>query len=821
MHAAGREMPIEQTVEADASARADTLLSMLGVALLEAGNLKAVSVAVRRFASACVADARVALLWGLAANNGLPTRLRCTPRTARIWADLEVGQAAYAAGAATHIEKAGRSLWSWPLPLTESGVAVLQIQSSAGEESYSRARAQLARGIALVARRVSDLLQIRRLERSVRKSERSVLLQRSLYAISDVASGESDRTEMLRAVHQIVGNLMYAENFFIALYDRPQRILRFIYFADVKDYDWPEPHEEFHEDNLVGSLTMAVIHRGQALIGPSAEIVAQLELEYDEARGPDSEDWLGVPMIANGEVLGAIVVQSYDKSQRYSESDRALLTYVAQHILTAITRRRAQEELEAEVSLRTRELAAANVRLGSTNRELLQEVQDRQTGERLQAALFRIAELTSSTNSMYEFFAAVHGVVSELLYAKNFFIALLVDEGRAFEFPYAVDEHDSGVFFEKRKLRRGLTEYLLRTGKPLLVSREQIDELSAAGEMQTLGAPSVCWLGVPLMQNGVALGAIVLQSYSQQVIYSTRDQELLTFVGFHIATALQRRRAQDSLKLAYSELEIRVVELHRAQNELIEIEKMASLGRLVAGVAHEVNTPLGIGVTAISFLRGQLAAVRAALPAAQSDRLLGPVESAAAMAEVNLHRAANLVRTFKQVAVDQSTSHIRTVRVREYLEGAVLSLSPLLRNGGHQVSLECADSVELTSRPDALYQIMVNLITNSLAHGYPDGLKGKLTIKVEVETPRRLHISYQDDGIGMDNEVASHMFEPFYTTRRDQGGTGLGMHIVFNLVTQALGGKISCETQPGAGVRFDMMIPSVHPQGGSLHEPRA
>jgi C4-dicarboxylate-specific signal transduction histidine kinase len=543
------------------------------------------------------------------------------------------------------------------------------------------------------------------------------------------------------------------------------------------------------------------------------QIVADLKLDYDEGRGPDSEDWLGVPMVSNSEVVGAIVVQSYDKARRYSDSDRALLTYVAQHILTALMRRRAQEELEAQVGARTHELAAANRQLGSANDELKQEVAERKTAERLQAALFRIAELTSTASSMYEFFAAVHGVVGELLYAKNFFIVLLVEDGAMFDFPYAVDEHDSGTFFQRRPLRRGLTEYLLRSGKPLLASREQIDQLAAAGEMQTLGSPSVCWLGVPLMQHDVAFGAIVVQSYSQQVIYTTRDQELLTFVAFHIAAALQRRRAQDSLKVAYAELERRVEELHRAQNELIEIEKMASLGRLVAGVAHEVNTPLGIGVTAISFLRGQLASLRAALPADQLESLLAPVEAAAEMAEVNLNRAANLVRTFKQVAVDQSTSHIRTVPVREYLEGTLLSLSPIIRKGGHRVDLQCEPGIQLTSRPDALHQIIVNLVMNSIAHAFPDGAIGTLTIKVEEENSR-LHVRYRDDGIGMDAEVSSHMFEPFYTTRRDQGGTGLGMHIVYNLVTQALGGKISCETRPGAGVRFDMVFPSVHPQGG-------
>ena len=787
-------------------AASDRSLARLTAALLRARTLNAVATAAAQFARSAIPDAGAALFWSLRIAAAKPRALRCSPASARAWADAALAQLALQSAGRQEDTHEGRVRWSWPLPLAEAGSAVLQIE--ARKPPGEAALAAVAANLPLLATRVQQLLKVRQLERAVRHRERSALLQTSLYAISDVASSELDRADMLRAVHQIVGALMYAQNFYIALFDSVRRTLRFIYFADVNDYDWPDPDAEFHESQLSNSLTMAVIRRGEALVGPSSVLLQQLAYDSDEGRGPHSEDWLGVPMIADGKVHGAIVVQSYDRARRYRESDRALLAYVAQHILTALMRRHAQEQLEEQVSQRTQELAAANRRFADANRELLLEVQERQAGERLQAALFRIAELTSTASSLFDFLAAVHAVIGELLYAKNFFIVLLADGGTALEFPYAVDEHDPGSFFQRRELRRGLTEYVLRSGRPLLASRAQIDELVAAGEMQTIGSRSVCWLGVPLLQQESAIGAIVVQSYSPEVIYTPRDQELLTFVAYHIATALQRRRAQDSLKLANRELEERVAELHRTQAELIETEKMASLGRLVAGVAHEVNTPLGIGVTAISFLRGQLAEVRRALSPAQAEQLLAPVEAAATMAEVNLHRAANLVKTFKQVAVDQSTSQIRSVAVRDYLEGTLLSLHPLLRKGGHRVLLQCAAGTTLTSRPDALHQIIVNLVTNSLAHAYPDGRPGTLTITV-VDAGPRLRIRYEDDGVGMDVQVASHMFEPFYTTRRDQGGTGLGMHIVFNLVTQALGGRINWETRPGAGVHFDIDIPKV------------
>jgi len=656
---------------------------------------------------------------------------------------------------------------------------------------------QDAAGLAAIARE-------QRLESLLRETKQKERLQRALYALSDLASRDIGRSAMLRNAHRIVRTLMYAENFFVALYDRAARTVSFPYFADVNDLDLPDPDEALPEDSFPNSLTVAVLHRGKPLMGPSPALRAQLGIPPDPRRGPDSADWLGVPMVTDGEVRGAIVVQCYDDSMRFTESNRDLLSYVAQHILIALDRRQVKVDLERRVEIRTSELA-------ETNRELLVQVREREQGERLQAALFRIAEVTSSTNSMHEFYAALHAVVGELLYAKNFYVALLVDDGASLDFPYAADEIDPSSFFKRTALRRGLTDLVLRRGKPVLAPRPEIERLQDEGEIERLGAPSECWLGVPLILEGRVVGVIVVQSYSSEVQYTLRDQELLTFVSLHIATALQRRRTRDSLKLAHDELEQRVEELRRTQAELLETEKMASLGRLVAGVAHEVNTPLGVALTAVSFLRDQTRSLRSTLTARGVEIDTTPLESASAMVETNLVRAARLVRNFKQVAVDQSTIHFRSVAVREYLDAILQSLHPTLRQAGHAVVVDCGPELQMTSRPDALHQIIVNLVMNSVTHAWPAGTVGKICIGVTQEDGR-LHLRYEDDGCGMNSHVAAQMFEPFFTTKREQGGTGLGMHIVFNLVTQALAGRISCVTLPGEGVRFSIVFPSVHPQ---------
>jgi diguanylate cyclase (GGDEF)-like protein len=390
--------------------------------------------------------------------------------------------------------------------------------------------------------RCQSLLHTQRLQVDVERLASAERLQRALFAISDIAASDHAAAEMLHGLHQIVGRLMYAENFYIVRYDPVADTFRFIYFADSQDPNIPDPDEVLTAGEMANSLTLALVRHGKPLRGPSTEIRQMLDVARDESLGPDSEDWLGVPMLDDGGVRGAVVVQSYDPAVRYTEADQALLSYVAQHILSALSRRDAQEELERRVAERTQELRA--------------EVRERERGEQLQRALFRIAEVSGSSASMDAFFAAVHEIVGGLLDARNFYIALLTNDGTELDFPYSVDERDTRM--KRRKLGRGLSEYVLRNGRPLLVERSQVDALEMQGEVVSTGTKSVCWLGVPLMIGGKVTGLIAVQSYTPDYLYTPRDEELLSFVSLHIANALERRRADESLRQAYAELEQRV-----------------------------------------------------------------------------------------------------------------------------------------------------------------------------------------------------------------------------------------------------------------------
>ncbi|HEX7325327.1 MAG TPA: two-component regulator propeller domain-containing protein [Rhodanobacteraceae bacterium] len=267
------------------------------------------------------------------------------------------------------------------------------------------------------------------------------------------------------------------------------------------------------------------------------------------------------------------------------------------------------------------------------------------------------------------------------------------------------------------------------------------------------------------------------------------------------------------LRSVNTELRGLLNQLTRAQHQLVESEKLASLGSLVAGVAHEINTPLGIGVTAASYLHDEATRLAGALAAgAASPQELGAscarISEGADLILRNLRRADQLVKSFKQVAVDQTGGDVREIDLGKCIADVVATLQPSLRRGHHTVTLDCADQIMLRSSPGALGQVITNLAINSVTHGFTPDKPGHITITAR-RAANGVVLDYRDDGVGMTPEVRARTFEPFFTTRRGQGGTGLGMHIVYTLVTRVLHGTVELESTPGAGVHVRMMFASL------------
>lgn len=268
-----------------------------------------------------------------------------------------------------------------------------------------------------------------------------------------------------------------------------------------------------------------------------------------------------------------------------------------------------------------------------------------------------------------------------------------------------------------------------------------------------------------------------------------------------------------ALKTSNQDLLNTLSTLHQYQNQIVETEKMASLGQMVAGVAHEVNTPIGLGVTASTLMQDKLAEIQKAfddkkLTSNQLAKFLGDSAENLGIIYRNLERAANLIRSFKQVAVDQSNDNRRYFNMHQLLNEVLLSLRPNLKKTQHQVVLHCDENLELESKPGPISQILINLIMNSLIHAFEQIEQGTITISVSLANSR-CYLHYKDNGAGVPENIKKRIFDPFVTTKRGEGGSGLGMHLVYNLVTQALNGKIQLESSLDHGIDIQIDFPVI------------
>jgi len=333
--------------------------------------------------------------------------------------------------------------------------------------------------------------------------------------------------------------------------------------------------------------------------------------------------------------------------------------------------------------------------------------------------------------------------------------------------------------------------------------------------------------GTPVRFEAIAVNKDGENRYLDAAIVPIADEQN---VVFHILVSAmdvtERIESQLRLEKLNASLEQRVLErtedleqslntLKKTRDQLVMTEKMAALGRLVAGVAHEINTPLGLGVTNATYLQERLAAIRESYETGkftkgEFETFLKAADSAAESMMLNLTRGAEIIRSFKQVAVDQEVEQTRDFNLHEYLREVQLSVQPKFKHSPHTLEIVCPADITLKTYPGALTQVLTNLIMNSLIHAFDDTTPGVVTLSAR-SIPSGVQITYSDNGKGMNAEQCSKIFDPFFTTKQGQGGTGLGMHITYNLITQKLCGNIQLESAPGKGTTFRISIPLEHP----------
>lgn len=321
-------------------------------------------------------------------------------------------------------------------------------------------------------------------------------------------------------------------------------------------------------------------------------------------------------------------------------------------------------------------------------------------------------------------------------------------------------------------------------------------------------------------QQGYKLGDIrggisVSQRYApiQAPTNASIRQSTLTYGAVCVLISLAGWFALEMLRRRWMELSGKIQELSETRQELVQSEKMASLGRMVAGFAHEINTPVGVAVGAVSQHEEGIRRIEAMLTSDEVDETrlrdeLNSLREGGALALSNLQRASRLVQSFKRTSVDQTSEEVRELVVRELFTDVLFTLHNVLKRLPLQTHVECDPALRILGPAGLLEQIITNLVLNAVQHAFNEGTRaGNITLQALREDDQ-LVLRCSDDGCGMSPQLAQRVFEPFYTTRRGQGGTGLGLYICYQIATVQLGGSLHCTSQEGHGSRFELRFPA-------------
>ncbi len=322
------------------------------------------------------------------------------------------------------------------------------------------------------------------------------------------------------------------------------------------------------------------------------------------------------------------------------------------------------------------------------------------------------------------------------------------------------------------------------------------------------------YISVPVRQGKMSIGSVSVfynVKYNQTKLHDIRLGEFIQGAVMALVFILILNITRQA-QLSKISVEQSLISLKITQNQLIEAEKMAALGSLVAGVAHEINTPLGISLTSTSYVEE---CANTVLEAIESNKLtktllqanIADIINGTNLSLNNLRRVSSLVETFKELAAEQGEDEVRSINIREYITQTMRTLSMALYEQDIKFVLLPGNEVEILTVPLALSQVISSLASNSMKHAFVGRTKGSITLSTHLVDAHHIQINYQDDGVGMNQEVMANIFEPFYTTTRHSGGVGLDMNIVYNIIHKKLNGKIGVNSELGGGAEFIITLP--------------
>jgi len=489
-------------------------------------------------------------------------------------------------------------------------------------------------------------------------------------------------------------------------------------------------------------------------------------------------------------------------------------------------RQRRCEELERQLAEQTRkaeyfqkqasQLAGRAFSADSSNVKLRLELEQRRRGFTLLAQVVTALEAGADPNRV--FITTCHRINGTLNMERTVVLSPESPESERFR-PSVWRGYDGAAEAALRGTQPALPRPLLDGRKPLLITGDTACGAEEEALRTALGLPFL--VGVPVVAESRVVAALFTGRTREENPYLPRlndgDVETLVAIAGFLGAAVSYMRKIE-VERAHETLRVEHERAMLSMERSVQKRKMDALGQLVAGMAHELNTPLGIALTSVSMLADQTAGLatlsdEGRLRRSDLQAYLETAGSAAGMAQKAVERAIGLVGTFKQVAADRTPDERKAFDLAACVRDLLSTqLGPVIEEAGHRWTLDGDGPLGVEGYPEAVRQVLASLVANSLDHAFPGGRRGEIRIAVRADGPDRVRLEHADDGAGIAAAHLDKVFDPFFTTGRGEGRAGLGLHIAFNLVTEVLGGEIAADSRPGQGARFTLTLPRRAPE---------
>ena len=542
------------------------------------------------------------------------------------------------------------------------------------------------------------------------------------------------------------------------------------------------------------------------------------------------EQWLGFPMLnKQSRCFGALVIENDQRELHYTELQISTLKVLASYITLGV-------EYWLDFShYGSKELEHTQV--------LKQQIQASTHAEKLQQVLYEIASLANAQLPLHEMYQKIHQNVDTIIDARNFCITSY-DAGEM-TFSYVVDQEGGEQHLGRTfPVGDGLNSYVVRAGESTMFTQSNFHKLLRDGKIWNVmgGTDFSCWIGAPIIYEGIMYGVISVQSYIDysNILYTQADLDLLEFIAGHVAAVMQANRKSDQLRKTRTELMRKCLieeqqnqqlvtalkELKEAQLKVVHREKMMSLGGVISGIAHEINTPLGTCITSVSHSENINLELQQSIADKQlsAKKLKGYAEKrqqAVQLINHNMQKIEKLMGQFKEMTTEHSQERIKQFDLKMLLESIIDSLQGVIKPAGHQITLTCEDGLKVVTVQSAVQRIVLNMFLNSLHHAYEPGQAGCLRLSIEL-IDKQIVLKYSDGGKGMAQSDLDKLFDPFFTTKRGViaegvdgvlqsagiSAGGLGAHQIYHLAVTTLGGELQVSCPKELGLYYKISFPA-------------